>query len=290
MKENNFTMGTVLFVKYFTLGTEQNVKFYKKDSPKSKKEAQMIDNLKARQVLKKYIEKYDFSNPRIKLKAAHIYRVADVAKQIATELKLSQEQVELAELIGLLHDIGRFEQLRIYDTFKDRESVNHAEMGVKVLKENDFIKEFCNDEKYYDIIYIAILNHNKYKIEDGLDSEILLQSKIIRDADKIDILNLLVFETFETLYKRKEIIDEPITEKVLNAMLEGKQVERKDQKTAMDDWASNIGYIYDINFKPSFKILKEKDYINKIINRTKTPEMEKIRNYVNKYIDEKIAE
>ena len=250
----------------------------------------MIDNLKARQVLKKYIEKYDFSNPRIKLKAAHIYRVADVAKQIATELKLSQEQVELAELIGLLHDIGRFEQLRIYDTFKDRESVNHAEMGVKVLKENDFIKEFCNDEKYYDIIYTAILNHNKYKIEDGLDSEILLQSKIIRDADKIDILNLLVFETFETLYKRKEIIDEPITEKVLNAMLEGKQVERKDQKTAMDDWASNIGYIYDINFKPSFKILKEKDYINKIINRTKTPEMEKIRIYVNKYIDEKIVE
>ena len=99
-----------------------------------------------------------------------------------------------------------------------------------------------------------------------------------------------MFETFETLYKKKEIIDEPITEKVLNAMLEGKQVERKDQKTAMDDWASNIGYIYDINFKPSFKILKEKDYINKIIDRTKTPEMEKIRNYVNKYIDEKIAE
>ena len=250
----------------------------------------MLDNLKARQLLKKYIEKYDFSNPRIKLKAAHIYRVADVAKQIATELNLSKEQIDLAELIGLLHDIGRFEQLRIYDTFKDRESVNHAEMGVKVLKENNFIQEFCNDEKYYDIIYTAILNHNKYKIQDGLDDETLLQSKIIRDADKIDILNLLVFETFETLYKKKEIIDEPITEKVLNAMLEGKQVERKDQKTSMDDWASNIGYIYDINFKPSFIILKEKDYVNKIIDRTKTPEMEKIRTYVNKYIDEKIAE
>ena len=58
----------------------------------------------------------------------------------------------------------------------------------------------------------------------------------------------------------------------------------------MDDWASNIGYIYDINFKPSFIILKEKDYVNKIIDRTKTQQMEKIRTYVNKYIDEKIAE
>ena len=248
----------------------------------------MIDNLKARQALKNYIEKYDFSNPRIKLKATHIYRVADVAKQIATELNLSKEQKDVAELIGLLHDIGRFEQLRIYDTFKDSESINHAELGVKVLKENNFIKEFCNDEKYYDIIYTAILNHNKYKIEDGLDEETLLQSKIIRDADKIDILNLLVFETFETLYKKKEIIDEPITEKNLNAILKGNQIERKDQKNNMDDWASNIGYVYDINFKPSFRILKERDYINKIIDRTKTPEMEKIRSYVNKYIDEKI--
>ena len=90
--------------------------------------------------------------------------------------------------------------------------------------------------------------------------------------------------------KKKEIIDEPITPNVLESMLEGKQVERKDQKTSMDDWVSNIGYIYDIYFKPSFKILKEKDYINKIIDRTKTPEMEEIREYVNKYIDMKIEE
>ena len=250
----------------------------------------MIDNLKARQVLKKYIEKYDFSNPRIKLKAAHIYRVADVSKQIATELKLTKEQIDLAELIGLLHDIGRFEQLRIYDTFSDRESINHAEMGVKVLKENNFIKEFCNDEKYYDIIFTSILNHNKYKIDETLKGETLLQSKIIRDADKIDILNLLVFESFETLFKKKEIINEPITEKVLSTMLEGKQIERKYQKTSMDDWASNLGYIYDINFKPSFKILKEKGYADKIIDRTPTPEMEEIRKYINIYIDEKIAD
>ena len=250
----------------------------------------MLANLKARKALKKYIEKYDFSNPRIKLKAAHIYRVADVSKQIATELNLTKEEIDLAELIGLLHDIGRFEQLRIYDTFKDSKSVNHAEMGVKVLKENNFIKEFCNDEKYYDIIYAAILNHNKYKIDDDLKGKTLLQSKIVRDADKIDILNLLVFEAFETLYKKQNIINEPISKEVFDAMLEGKQVERKYQKTSMDDWVSNVGYIYDLNFKPSFKILKEKDYINKIIDRTKTPEMEKIREYVNKYIDIKIDE
>lgn len=249
----------------------------------------MLDNIKARQELKKYIEKYDISNSRIKLKAAHIYRVADLAKQIATELNLNKEEIELAELIGLLHDIGRFEQLKIYDTFSDRESVNHGELGVKILRENNFIENFCKEEKYYDIIYTAILNHNKYKIEEGLDEETLLQSKIIRDADKIDILNLLVTESFETLYKKDSIMNETMTEKVFNIMMEGKQVDRKYIKNNMDSWISNISYVYDINFKQSFKILKEKNYVNKIMDRTKTKEVEKIREYVNNYIDNKIS-
>ena len=248
----------------------------------------MIDLKKAEIEFEKYTSNYDKNNTKIAFKIKHSYDVEQTSLKLSEQLKLKDEDILLAGLIGLLHDIGRFEQMRRYNTYVDRESVDHADLSMDILTENNFIRKFIEDNIFDSIILKAVKNHNKYKIEDGLDSEILLQSKIIRDADKIDILNLLVFETFETLYKKKEIIDEPITEKVLNAMLEGKQVERKDQKTAMDDWASNIGYIYDINFKPSFKILKEKDYINKIINRTKTPEMEKIRIYVNKYIDEKI--
>ena len=43
MINRDFTFGTVLFVKYFTLGTEQNVKFYEKDRPKSKKGKEMFN-------------------------------------------------------------------------------------------------------------------------------------------------------------------------------------------------------------------------------------------------------
>jgi putative nucleotidyltransferase with HDIG domain len=43
----------------------------------------------------------------------HTYHVADNARNIAEKLKLSKEDIELAELIGLLHDIGRFEELKI---------------------------------------------------------------------------------------------------------------------------------------------------------------------------------
>ena len=247
-----------------------------------------MDNNKARLELKNYLQNYDVENPRIALKVSHIYRVAVMSKKVAEELNLTKEQVELAEIIGLLHDIGRFEQVKRYDTFQDRLSVDHANLGVEILKENNFLKVFCEDEKYHDIILTAIQNHNKFKIDSLLKGETLLQSKIIRDADKIDILNFLTFESFETLYKRADITDVPISKVMLDEFFKGKQVERSKQVTYMDDWLSNITYIFDINFKPSFKILQEKDYINKIIDRTKTPQMEEVRKFANKYITERV--
>ncbi len=49
------------------------------------------------------------------------------------------------------------------------------------------IRDFIQDNQYDDIIKVAILNHNKYKLETkGLTEKQILHSKIIRDADKTD--------------------------------------------------------------------------------------------------------
>ena len=93
----------------------------------------MINITKAKKEFKKYVEKYDINNPKIKLKVAHIERTSRIAKKIAKSLELQKEDIELAELIGLLHDIGRFEQVKRYGTFVDYLSENHAEIGVKIL-------------------------------------------------------------------------------------------------------------------------------------------------------------
>ena len=71
----------------------------------------MIDIEKAKNVFKEYVKKYDDTNPKIKMKIIHILKVAENSKKIATDLNLSEEDIVLAELIGLLHDIGRFEQV-----------------------------------------------------------------------------------------------------------------------------------------------------------------------------------
>ena len=102
----------------------------------------IIDMEQAQKAFKEYVRKYNPEDEKIKIKIAHIQRVAQNSKRIAQNLKLSQEDIELAELIGLLHDIGRFEQVRLYHTFVDKNSINHGEYGAKILFEDGLIRKF----------------------------------------------------------------------------------------------------------------------------------------------------
>ncbi len=92
-----------------------------------------IDRTRAARAFKTYTDAYDATNPRIALKIEHTYHVAEACDAVAREQNWSTEDIDLAWLCGLLHDMGRFEQLRRWDTFKDAESMSHAALGVEVL-------------------------------------------------------------------------------------------------------------------------------------------------------------
>ena len=91
-----------------------------------------IDRDRARADFKSYTDAYDATNPRIALKIEHTYHVAEACDAVAREQGWSSEDIDLAWLCGLLHDMGRFEQLRRWDTFKDAESMSHAALGIEV--------------------------------------------------------------------------------------------------------------------------------------------------------------
>ena len=124
----------------------------------------MIDITKAKEAFKEYVKNYDLEDKKIQLKVAHIERTSQMAKKIAENLDLEKEDIELAELIGLLHDIGRFEQLKRFNTFVDRESINHGEFGVEILFKEGKIRDFIDTSKYDEIIKKAIINHNRNRI------------------------------------------------------------------------------------------------------------------------------
>ena len=249
----------------------------------------MIDIKKAKEEFIKYTENYDLEDSNIKRKQGHSLRVMELSTKIGEELGLNRENIEIATIIGLLHDIARFEQYRQYGFFSDSKSFDHGDYGVSILEKD--MRKYVDTDRYDELIKIAIKNHNKFKVQDGLNEEELLFTKIIRDADKTDIF----FEATELFFIGKEdkISRSEITDKIYEDFIQCKTIFNKDVKTDLDNVIKLIGLIFDINFDITFKILKENDYINKILNRfnftdIKTKkQIEEIRKIANEYIDEK---
>ena len=246
---------------------------------------------KAKYEFIKYVNNYDKQNPHIARKIGHSIRVMEISKKIAENLNLDKEQIDIATLIGLLHDIARFEQWKRYETFKDRISVDHGDLSVEILKKNNFIRNFIDIDKYDDIILKAIKNHNKYKIEEGLNEDEILFAKIIRDADKLDIM----YEGVEMFWEDKEevklIEKSKITPEIYNEFVNEIPIDRSKSTMPADRIIVFLGFIFDIYFQYDFIVLKREDYINKIIDKfnfedEKTKiQMESIRKIANKYIE-----
>lgn len=154
-----------------------------------------IDRDRARAAFKSYTDAYDATNPRIALKIEHTYHVAEACDAVAREQGWSSEDIDLAWLCGLLHDMGRFEQLRRWDTFKDAESMSHAALGIEVLfGENPAdapavtsIRDFIDDPAEDELIRASIAYHSDFRLPAQLDERTRSFCDIVRDGDKIDI-------------------------------------------------------------------------------------------------------
>lgn len=244
-----------------------------------KADEKMIDREKALKTFNTYVSKYNPEDEKIKLKIEHIQRVAKNANDIAENLNLSKEDIDLAWLIGLLHDIGRFEQVRLYHTFNDGKSVNHAEIGVKILFEDGLIREFIEDKQYDEIIKIAILNHNRPAIETGLTERQLLHSKIIRDADKIDIYYSLTIYSKEAVWESKDLSNDIISDEIYREFKEDKRMNYKNRRSAADGLVCHFAYVYDFYYKYSLQIIDENNYIEKIYKRHKFNDAKTMERY-----------
>ncbi len=257
----------------------------------------LIDYEKAKNRFASYVSNYDFLDSKIKLKNTHTYGVVSMSEYIAKDLNLSEEDIELAKLIGLLHDIGRFEQARLFSSFNDSKTMNHASYGVEILFDDGLIREFIETDIYDEIIKKAILNHNKYTIEDGLNERELLHAKIIRDADKTDNFRVKAEEELEDVNNNfsKEILEsDQISDSVYNTFMNKKAIINKNRKTSIDMWVSHLAFIFDYNFISGLKYIKDNDYINILVDRVNYQDsitkdkMEIIRSFAINFIDEQI--
>lgn len=128
-----------------------------------------------------HIHKYDAMDPAILKKIVHSFAVANCAFDIACHLNYNQHDRLFCYIMGLYHDIGRFEQWKLYHTYDDNKSGSHGELGVKMFKQ--YINASDLGLNAEDIA--LLLDTIKYHIDvyKGNDSKLLKFLKIIHSAD-----------------------------------------------------------------------------------------------------------
>jgi hypothetical protein len=174
----------------------------------------------------------------------------------------------LAEIMGLFHDVGRFKQYAVYGTFKDVDSENHAMLGLRQMAAHKVLSGCTRDEKRW--ITKAIAFHNTMKIPEDQDERTLFFIRLLRDADKLDI-----WRVFIDYYKVRDkqvnaaveigLPDDPaFSPSVIAALKNGRFARIQDLKTFNDFKLLQISWVFDLNFIPSFRAVKERAYIEKI--------------------------
>jgi len=238
---------------------------------------------------------FDLDDDKVNHKLNHTFYVVDNADYISTKLGLDSENIELAKVIALLHDFGRFYEARDFKSFReDLNNMDHATLGVELLFSENLIRHFIEDDKYDDIIKIAIANHSKYILDTtGMSDEQILHSKIIRDADKLDSFRAKSVENIYTMANitEEDIENSAVSDNIYNDFMNEKTILSKDRKTGLDIWVSYIAFIFGLYYDVSLKFIKDNNYINILVNRfnykndVAQKQMLEIRNKANSYLD-----
>ncbi len=319
-----------------------------------------------------YVRNYDPSDEKIKLKIDHTYRVAGLCQSIAKSLGLSEADVDIAWLLGMLHDIGRFEQIRRFGTFSDADSVDHAEFGADLLFKEGLIRKFA--EGYYEecelaspgneeagqayirqedcqkgklnsrqgnclltqsdnqsdncqeerkikeflvnndattgddeqiiknnehhnkdtgLLELAIRQHNKYRVKEGLTDRELMFCNILRDADKVDIFKVNADIPMEIIYDvtTEELKNGVITKEVIDSFYKKETVLKSVRKSAVDHIVGHISLLFELVYPESYRQAKEQGYVYKLLDfKSDIPEVNAEFDDMRKYVDEFLKE
>ena len=236
-----------------------------------------LDRQRAQAAFAAYVRPYDTQDPKIKLKITHTYRVAALCERIAASLGLPAADLDLAWLCGLLHDIGRFEQVRRFGTFNDAVSVDHAKCSAAVLFDEGHIADFVDGDDAFPLLRTAIEQHNVYRLPAELDDRTRMFCQILRDADKIDILRVNVETPLEEIYgvSRQELLQSPISPAVLQAFYEHHAVLRSLKQYPADNIIGHTSLVFELCYPESRRLAAEQGWLWQLFTfRSENPETE----------------
>jgi hypothetical protein len=235
-----------------------------------------------------------FINANIKLKQEHTKCVCEEMLYLADELKLNENQRLLAESIALLHDVGRFPQFVKYRTFNDPRSINHCELALEVIHKENALADLPDNERQ--LIETAVKYHGAKVLPANLTGDTLLFSKMIRDADKLDIYRVVTRAYIQhrddpdNFKLEIEFPDLPgYTPAILDAVLNCRLLDYKDLRCWNDMKLCVLGWVYDVNFPAALKRIRQRGYLDLVLSfLPDNDDTRRVRDKILAYVDNKI--
>ena len=237
----------------------------------------------------------EYVNANLKMKEQHTHRTCAEMRYLAQEVGLSDNQKQVAQVVALFHDIGRFEQFTRYRTYNDTRSTNHCVLGVKVLGLAKVLQELDTIERQW--IVKAIEYHGRRELPKDLNGQTLLFSKLIRDADKLD-----VFYTVTEYYRKYrdnpdefmlelEFADEPgYCPEVIKGVEQGRLIDYSELRTLNDAKLAQLGWVYDVNFPATLRRIRQRRFLEALLEfLPKTDDIERVKEKMFEYVEARLS-
>lgn len=208
-------------------------------------------------------------DPMHQLKLEHTIRVAADARTIAAGMDWPEEELNLAEAVGLFHDIARFPQFKQYRSFSDADSIDHGDLGVQTLGNENVLEGVLEEERA--LILRSVQYHNKRDLPQGLTSEEEKCLRLIRDADRLDIF-FICWDTIQTghIHDHPEIImgiefDGAPTDTVLDQFERGERIDYRSIKSMTDRFVLHLSWMRDLSYASARHLVLERDILGKFM-------------------------
>ena len=202
--------------------------------------------------------------PMMELKRIHTAHVVENARLIAGGEGFDAATARACEAAALLHDTGRYEQLKRYNTFRDSDSVDHAVFSHDIVLE----KGWLDGDPQREAILTAVIVHNRRDVPDKLDRLTEAVAHTVRDADKLDIFRVLEHQVSTTDWRHDctafwnlPILAAP-NPAVVAAIRTGRPVDYQNIKTLADFVLIQVGWMCSgLRYATSRRLCAERGHL-----------------------------
>ncbi len=208
-------------------------------------------------------------HPMHQLKLEHSIRVSADARAIAEGMGWVPEEINLAEAVGLFHDVARFPQFQKYGSFSDADTVDHGDLGVETLRNEQLLEGVAEEPR--ELILHSVQYHNKKDLPCTLTVHEEKHLRLIRDADRLDIF-FVCWHSIHSghIHDHPEIamgidFNGPPTPEVLERFERGEAIDYRSMKSMADRFVLQLSWMYDLSYDASKRLVRERGILDKFL-------------------------